>query len=177
MAGPPIGTRGQTSIDVVVAIGVFMLVVALVFTFVPDMFTSFDQGQQRPLVADRAADRLQDGLLGNATAPSQLDATCTYAFFGVGTASDCGFDLSNDLPRRIGVGSDYRVNVTLERDVSADPGAEILCTDGTGVQACTSGGSRLAAGPSSPRDSGSVEVTHRTLYLDGQDVTLVVRVW
>lgn len=168
--------RGQTSLDFVVGMAVFLVVLSLTLSFVPEMFVPFDDQQERPLVTDRVSDRLLGSVLGDPASPSTLAESCTFAFFGAGSASGCGFDASESVPERVGVGANYRVNVSIQRNLTAAAGLEPLCTDGSGVQ--TAGcGTPLSAGPPVPVDHGSVSETRRTVFLDGRDATLVVRVW
>lgn len=166
--------RGQTSLDFVVGIAVFLLVLALALSFVPEMFAPFDDRQERPLVGDRVADRLVDGLLSEPGSPSVLNESCTYAFFGAG--SSCGFDGGETLTERIGLDDSYSVNISLRRNLTAAAGLETLCTDGDGLEtdSCTT---ELTVGEAVPNRTGSVTVTRRTVFLDGRDVRLLVRVW
>lgn len=176
MARDAIDERGQTAVDFLVGVGVFVLVLALVFAFVPELFAPFDDDQARPLVADRSADRLVGSLRGADLGPSTLSTDCTLAFFGAAGATGCGFDPAADLPDRAGIADRYHVNVTVERNTTADPGVETLCSDGSDVLACPAA-TTLAVGPPVPTERGSVSVARRTVYLDGRDATLVVRVW
>lgn len=47
--------RGQTGLDFVVGIGLFLLAMAFLVGFAPDMVASHADGPELPLVADRAA--------------------------------------------------------------------------------------------------------------------------
>lgn len=182
--------RGQTGVDFLVGVGVFMLTVGFVVAFVPGMFSPFVGGQELSLVADRGADTLVGDLLA-APAPSVLDEGCTVAFFGVGSDAGCGFSqaettgdglaselgLTNpDSPRYNTV---YRVNVTLERSVPGTPEREVLCgsdTPSPSVHTCGSG-TRLAVGPPVTSTTESVVTTSRVVYVSGGEAILVVRVW
>lgn len=168
--------RGQTSLDFVVGVSVFLLTLALVFGFVPQLFAPFDADHEQPLVADRVADRLADGLLGSPAPPSTLEGDCVSAFFGAGTATGCGFDPSDPVTDRVGIGDRYELNVSIRRDIAPGNGTELLCTDSSGVGPCA-GGTRLAAGAPVPTDHDSVSTARRIRTVDGRDVTLVVRVW
>ncbi len=66
------------------------------------------------------------------------------------------------------------MNVTIARDVDDDSTLELLWTDGETVSAA--GHTRLAIGPAVP-NSQSVVAAIRTAFIDGKDVTVVVRVW
>lgn len=169
-------TRGQTSLDFVVGIAIFLLVLTLALSFVPEMFAPFENGQERPLVSDRVADRIAGPLLGEPTEPSVLNETCTFAFFGAGTPAGCGFLADETLTERIGLDDAYRVNVSIRRNRTTQPGLETICTDGNGLEtgSCTT---ELTIGPTVPTETGSVAATHRTATLDGRDVRILVRVW
>lgn len=173
--------RGQTVIDVLVGVGVFLIAVGFVFSFVPSMVDPFAGNQEVTLVADRIADEVANGMMADATKSSVLNETCTYTFFNdsYGDGDDCALsynDTETDLPNRLGIDSTYSVNVSIQRNVSNGPSPDILCTDGTGVKQCTTGLDRLAIGPTPPSD-GSVVATRRTRFIDGKDVLVAVKVW
>lgn len=172
----PRGDRGQTALDLAVGIGVFLLVVTFAAGFMPEMYAPFDDEPQRPQVADRSADRLVATLAESPANPSVLNESCTVTVLR-GTNAGCGYDPSEDLTEHLGVGSRYRLNVSLRRNVTADPGLELLCTDGSDVTDCTAGSDRLALGPAPPTDRSSVDTTRRVVYVDGRDATVVVSVW
>lgn len=164
--------RGQTMVDFVVAMGIFLLTVGFVVAFVAGMTVPYED-QQTPLVAERVASDLADDRL--AESPAVLDERCTLAFFGHADATGCPFDAGDSLNDRLGVAPLYSVNVTLRRNVSGGPGSEILCGDGGSVGPC--GSDRLAAGPSVPDDGTSVATARRAVHVDGQRAILEVRVW
>lgn len=175
--------RGQTSLDFLIGIGVFMLTVAFVVGAIPGLIEPFSGGQETPLVADRITSEVVGGMMVDAGRSSALNETCTYAFFddsfGDGDACALSFDASDDdLPERLGIDDGYSVNVTIQRDVTGDADREVLCTDGETVGECgtLAGSERLAIGPP-PANLRSVVSTRRTAYLDGKDVTVVVKVW
>lgn len=165
--------RGQTAIDFLVAMGVFLLTVGFVVGFLPGMLAPFGTDQEHPTVADRSADALAGSLVAEAGVPGELNTTCTLAFFGAAADSGCPFDAGDPLAERIGVDSQYRLNVTLERGAGGT--SAVLCTDGSGVEPCGAGGTRLAVGPPSPGNGATTAV--RTVRVDEQDAVLLVRVW
>jgi hypothetical protein len=152
------GRRGQTGLDYLVGIGVFLLTVGFVLAFVPGTLTPFTASAAQPMVADRAADTLVAGL-ADGPEPNVLDTTCTLAFFGVGSDPGCAF-ASGATADELGLPEFTRVNVTLERSVA-----------GTAVRDV-----RYTTGPSVPTTEPVVTAT-RAVYVDGQDAVLVVRVW
>lgn len=184
MTTPVPGTgrnRGQTVIDVLVGVGVFLIAVAFVFSFIPSMVDPFAGDQEVTLVADRVADEVANGMMTDASTPSVLNETCTYTFFhdSYGNGANCALsydDTETDLSTRLGIDSTYSVNVTIQRNVSNGASPDILCTDGTGVKQCSSGLDRLAIGPA-PAADGSVVATRRTRFIDGKDVLVVVKLW
>lgn len=177
-AGPPVGTastaRGQSNVDFVVALAVFLFAFSFVVAFVPQMTAPFDE-QEQPLVAERVAATLGDSLLAAGPEPGVLDVECTGAFFGHAAGDDCPFDPSDPVAERVDVRSTYGVNVTLRWNVSGGPDAEVLCYDGGSVGAC--GSARLAAGRPVPTEYRSVAVQRRTVVVDGRPALLEVRVW
>lgn len=161
--------RGQTTIDFVVGISIFLLVVAFVVLFVPGIFDPFD-GTSRTQAADRFAATLANDALGDPATPAALNATCTRSFFEMqnrtDTAADCGFDPTADTVEAA-LGTDrYSVNVTVFDGAAvaelADPAGE--------------GSVELSAGPPVP-DNEAVATTRRVVLLDGRTLQLAVRVW
>lgn len=178
---PTDGQRAQTVIDVLVGVGVFMIAIAFVFSFIPSMVDPFSQDQEVTLVADRIAGEVADGMLVETNSSGVLNETCTYAFFessyGDGAQCALSFDeTETDLATRLGVDSRYSINVTIRRNVTNGPDPDIMCTDGSAVLPCSSGPDRLAIGPNPPAD-GSVISTRRTRLIDGKDVSVVVKLW
>lgn len=179
MRGAPLqtdGTRGQTTLDFVVGIGVFLLVMGFAAGFVPEMYASFDDDPQRGLVADRTADRLVASLVTDDETPSVVNETCASAFLRQ-HGSACGVDTADPLHEQVGIGPRYRLNVSLQRDTGSDPGLETLCHDGSGVASCSGGGTPLAVGPAVPADRSSIDSARRLVFVDGRDATVVVTVW
>ncbi|WP_227354175.1 DUF7287 family protein [Haladaptatus salinisoli] len=144
--------RGQTSIDFLVGMSVFLLTVAFVFAALPNTFAPFagDDGAD-VLAADRVAAHLAEGTLAREGRPNVLNATCTEQFFDEDVPGPCHQSNLNDA---LGVGPTRRVNVTIESD-------EALV---------------YAAGPPVPT-RGSVVVASRLVSLGGEERTLSVRVW
>ena len=173
--------RGQTSIDFLIGVAVFMLAVAFVLGTIPGMIDPFEEGQEETLVTDRVASQLADSMLGEPGRPGRLNETCTYAFFdAIATnGSDCpvSFDRNDDIPDRLGIASHYQVNVSLQRNVTGGPELEVVCTDGDAVLPCNGAPTRLADGPLAPTGTQSVTSARRTVFLDGKDLTMVVRLW
>ena len=119
-SGRPGGTdaRAQTTVDYAVGMGLFLVVVAFVFAFVPTMLDPFAGEQGGSLVADRAATQLSSDLLGDPATPYALDQECVADFFkgsaGDSIPSQCGYD-TRSLDDALGVDPTVGLNVTLER--------------------------------------------------------------
>lgn len=77
------GERGQTAIDFVVGMGVFLLAVGFVLMFVPSMFAPFfGGGIGDPVTADRATSYLVEERLAEEDAPvGMLSAEKNSTFF------------------------------------------------------------------------------------------------
>jgi hypothetical protein len=173
------GDRGQTTIDFMIGVGVFLLVVGFVLGIIPGMIDPFSDSQETTLVADRIATQVSEGMLAEPDRPTVLNQTCVNAFFGVTAADGEGcpvpFDETvTDLNARLGVQDHQSINVTVRRDVDGDGELEQLESDGTNVTA--SAGTALASGPTVPSGQSQIAAS-RTAYIDGKDVTVVVRVW
>ncbi|ELY44459.1 DUF7287 family protein [Natronorubrum sulfidifaciens] len=69
--------RGQTTQDFAVGIGVFILAVAFVFSFLPTILTPFDSSVSggQTAQADRIADRLVHNLSDSDTSPNAINDT------------------------------------------------------------------------------------------------------
>lgn len=165
--------RGQTNIDFVLGIVVFLLAFSFLVAATPQLLAPYEE-QETPLVAERVASALADSLLAERGNPGFLDAGCTSVFFNVSSASDCPFQSDESLTDRVGVEQTYRVNVTLKWNVTGDSDLEVLCYDGD-VGTC--GTDPLAIGPSVPRKHRSVAVERRTVVVGDQPAILEVRVW
>lgn len=166
-------SRGQTMPDFVVAVGIFILALAFVVAFTPQLLAPHG-GAETALVADRAAADLTGTHLAG-DAPGTLNATCTLAFFTGSGGSGCPFDPSRSVTEQLGVQTWYAVNVTLRRNVTGGPRAEVLCGDGGTVGPC--GTTRLARGPALPDRGRSVATARRAVAVGGNRAILEVNVW
>ncbi|MFB6125906.1 MAG: hypothetical protein ABEJ79_01200 [Halolamina sp.] len=158
--------RGQTTIDYVIGVTIFLLVVAFVFAFVPTTFAPFSGDDGRLLVvADRTADHLTDDLLvAEPTEPAVFNATCTAEFFGTDGSfpAGCRYDADGgDLPAALDVTTPgVRLNATVERNGS------VASVDGV----------TLAAGDA-PGNADDVNVARRLALIGGEQYRVYVRVW
>lgn len=121
----PIDVRGQTGIDFVVGVGIFLLTMAFVVGFVPGMFAPFGHGTQAPIVADRAADSLIYGNWSAAPGTVTLNDTKTDRFFSAPPAGTT-FGISST-----------RWNVTLENGTATLSAGRPVPTDGASVSTAT----------------------------------------
>lgn len=159
------------------AIGIFLLTVAFVFSFVPVVLAPFTDDPADAAVSDRIADDFVDALAAGSTTPSRLNETCTVAFFTRSDSTDCPTDLAAELSDQAGVANRYRMNVSLEEPRRDAPGLEPLCTNGSVVESCGTGGERLSVGEERPRVGETVVVSRRTVVVEDRTAVLVVRVW
>ncbi|WP_332898686.1 DUF7287 family protein [Haladaptatus sp. CMSO5] len=166
--------RAQTSMDFLVGMSMFLIIVIFVLSFVPGIIAPFnDNVQEDTVTVDRVATQLSKGMLGSNAEPYILNAQCTADFFDasvVGNPNDCNFDPDRNnasVSERFGLSNTQQLNITIERDTDGDGDREIV----------SSGGILLKEGRSPPTSTASVVVARRVVYLDGQDVSLVVRMW
>lgn len=120
-------SRAQTAQDFAVGIGLFLIAVAFVFTFVPDILAPYDAGAGGSESAQ--ADRAATVIVGNLSVdgrPNELDANRTNTYFGT-------IDDSVEIRNRTGLPFSARVNVTMTN----------VTTDETNY---TVGGTELAVG-------------------------------
>jgi len=175
------GPRGQTTLDLLVGISVFLVTAGVVIATASGMVDPYVGDQEYPLVADRTTALLVEGMFVTGTGPSALNKTCTYGFFddsmGEGGACAIPYDeTESDVTERLGLTAWYSVNVTIRRNTTGDDDLDVVCTDGDSLQPCNGSTTRLSAGPTPP-DSGSVFSASRGGYLDGKDVVIEVVLW
>ena len=195
-------TRAQSPLDFAIAMGIFLVAVTFVFTFIPSLTAPFVEGNQdRSAAADRVASHLAEGGLGDPADPFVVDETCATVFFNASTddgdvPSGCGYG-GDDIDERVGVDGDrLRVNVTVEQvdpDASGDDRFRTVCYNSSvGVvhegNASFDCDTRYVAGDE-PGDRSSVVVAQRIVTIPGCDfdtgstgvnscdATLKVRVW
>lgn len=159
--------RGQTSIDFLVGMSVFLITIGVIFAFLPGMFEPFADGSGvGMIVSERTATWLsEDALVVAPTAPGVLNATCTAEFFDAEEDVDgCRFgsDASN-LNEVLPVDSRARINVTIESN-----GISTLHHQDETVE--------LARGQEPTRDA-AVVVSNRIVSIRETNHRLVVRVW
>lgn len=171
--------RGQTNIDLLVGVSVFLVAAGFVLATASGMADPFVDDQEAPLAADRTAELVAEGMFAPAGTPGSLNLACTLGFFnesmGTGTCAIAYDESESDIAVRLGLPSRYAVNLTIRRNVTGDPAPEVLCTDGRSVDACP-GPTRLAAGPPPP-DAESTFSSRRVASLDGTDVIVEVVLW
>ena len=168
--------RGQTNIDFVVGMSVFLLTVAFVVAFLPSVFEPFtDSNAGDALVADRTAGLLAEQLLAEPSNPAVLDAACTREFFDSdGATGGCPFDAdAGAIGGALGVGANTHVNVTVEEDGTI----QAIGEDGAirAIDAATDDVD-LRAGDDPP-ETQSVVVARRVVWLGGEERDLYVRIW
>lgn len=181
--------RAQTTLDFAIAMGVFLLAVAFVFTFIPSLTAPFvDGNQEQSAVADRVASNLVEGSLADPDRPYVLNVTCTTGFFepdDSATVDGCGYNTSTDkFRKRIGVSDRSRVNITIVRIDAATRDRTTLCYDednddlvNTSDSECDTGSDVVYRIGGSHANAESVTVARRIVSIDGKDATLLVRVW
>ena len=165
--------RGQTLPDFAVGVAVFLLAVTFVFLFIPQLALPFDD-QEQPAVAERVTSDLSYNLLASGEARSELNETCTLAFFEIDDVATCP-TIDN-----LSIASTYSVNVTF-RNVSSDaPNSEVCranTTETIGVCDYGDENDRLATGPTLPDDDRTVATARQRVYVNDVEGVLEVRVW
>lgn len=136
------GNRGQTGVDFIVGVGIFLLTVGFVVAFVPGMLSPFTEESTGRLVADRIADDLVADTLATGPGSDTLDPERTWAFFNRTT-----------VPASLALPAGFHLNVTIE------------------------GTTPMTMGESLPTAGASVATVSRVAALEGESVTVVVRLW
>lgn len=160
--------RGQTAIDFLAGMTVFLVTIGFVLNFIPGVFQPFD-GDTGPdmVAADRSGALLaESALVDDVGAPGVLNETCTAEFFdGDGDTADCSFESdSDDLNDALGIDDATEVNVTIE--------------NGTGIRTVEGDSGPVAAEVGrAPPPTADVVTATRVVLLEGEQGKLNVRVW
>lgn len=155
-------SRAQTAQDFAVGIGIFLLVIAFVFAFLPTVFSPFDTdvGAAQQSQADRTATFISHNITESGE-PNHVNTTQAETFFSENDGS------VDTIQNTTGVSFDARINVTISPLDEDDP-VEI-------------GGERAVAGPTYNQGQPAVSAS-RILVIDEVDecdpgCELEVRVW
>lgn len=173
--------RGQTTLDFAMGMSLFLIVLIVIFQFVPGLLQPFNSGTQGETVAvDRIADQLAGSLLAQPSSPYVLLTDCTREFFDDNSPGACPHSGST-LNERIGV-QDYRnVRVLVEGNITGTDGTDTLCWDDANDKVVEEQDGdcdvKFAAGPTQSSDSASTVSARRVVWLAGHDATLVVEAW
>ncbi|MDR5657019.1 hypothetical protein RH831_07465 [Halodesulfurarchaeum sp. HSR-GB] len=139
--------RGQSTLDFLLGIVLFLLAVTMVVGFVPGMLDPFVTGTEgHPVTADRAVSTLTSDKLATGESPYVTTRERVWAVINDSTEAE--------LATALGVGNGARLNVTVTNRTA--PVEQV--------------------GPVPP-DTGSVTTAHRVISIDGQAATVTLRVW
>ncbi|WP_459877870.1 DUF7287 family protein [Halorubrum gandharaense] len=154
--------RGQTVLDFVVGMSVFLLAVGFTFAFVPSLLEPFTAGEgAKMVVAERSAAHLAETSLAAGSTPAVLSTECTRDFFDEVPNDDCNWEHSAaDLSAELGVVDHHGLNVTVANSSGSHSIDSVP----------------LVAGDEPP-PGASVSTGSRMVDLDGETYRLTVRVW
>ena len=160
--------RGQTAIDFLAGMTIFLITIGFVLNFVPGMFQPFETDTGSDMVgADRGAAILaESALVEDVDTPGALNESCTTEFFDADSdVGDCNYDAdAADLNDAIGIDDTAELNVTIE--------------NASGVIDVDAGGGPLpAAAGRAPPPTADIVVGERVVLIDDEQATLYVRVW
>ncbi|WP_424015303.1 DUF7287 family protein [Halorubrum xinjiangense] len=171
--------RGQTVLDFVVGMSVFLVAVGFTFAFVPSLLEPYAVGEGATvIVAERGAARLAESSLAGAGSTATLSHACTFAFFDrtdpetASDDSDCAWTANaDDLHAELGIADRRGLNLTVTQHGTIAS----LDSDGTAVA--------MRAGPAPP-SSTSVSSASRIVTIDDpgdreppETYRLTLRVW
>jgi len=113
--------RAQTTLDFAVGMSVFLLTVAFVLSFTPNIVAPFSEsGTEDTVTANRVASQLVEGTLADPDRPYVLDKACTTAFFvpenSDGLINDEDLNATNDGQ----LDSSSRSGYPARHDISGD---------------------------------------------------------
>lgn len=171
----PTTDRGQTGVDFVVGVAIFLLTTGFVFGFLPGMLAPFGEATASPLYGDRIVDDLVYDTLADGATPATLDTQCTLAFFGVTSATDCRFDTADSHREVIGLPARYEFNISVQ--ALDGNGTRVPLYGNADGTVSRTGDTRLVTGDAVPDEYGSVTSVSRHVRVDDTDAVLVVRVW
>lgn len=164
--------RGQTQIDFLIGMSVFLLAVAFTFGFVPTMIEPFEETSGSDLqAADRSAAHLAEYALGsdnNDDAPGRpavLNETCVEAFFNESSSDDftsCHYESH--------AGKLYTA-LALDEDTTY---VHVNISDDDGVHEIE--GTELEKGDD-PRSGENIAVSNRVVSINEELYELYVKVW
>lgn len=118
--------RGQTGVDFIVGIGVFLLTISFVVLFIPGLLAPFNGlTTTNPMVADRVADDLVYQELAADDAVGRLNQTKTQAFF------------ADEPGNQVHVPDGMHVNVTLRAGDTTHATGDPVPTSGASVATST----------------------------------------
>lgn len=190
--------RGQTNLDFVIGVSIFIVAVIVAVTFVPDLVGGVaGSGQSDGVLADRVASDLANDELGHPAAAGRLQLDCTVSLFSDSSDHEfCGLDgsgLADNLEQA------SSVNVSLVYGEQAcRTGSGIVPAGGScsgdlldrNVRACYDGdtGQIVREGNcdgsdvlllGGPQHGGNADtsIARRSVRLNGQRLTLEVRTW
>lgn len=148
-------TRGQTLQDYVMGISIFLITIAIVFSFLPALLAPFTAPIDDSVTAraDRSVATLTYSL-SSSVHPNVLNVTETQEFFASRSSSD-------QLREYLGLSATTRVNVTV-RHLDTE---QIATVDGT----------RLTGGQI--RSDGPVAAASRIVVVDSETYKLTVQLW
>lgn len=165
--------RGQLVQDYALGISLFLITMAFVAVFIPNLLTPFsDVGDEGELIkTERTADHLLDRVLVEQTDQTfaVLDRQCTAAFFSGTVEPECprGDEYGEGMSEFFGLRDFDNVNITV---VEPDTGNIATVTDSTGTT------TELRRGDSPPEQQ-SQSILRRKAIIDGDVVRLRVVVW
>ncbi len=183
--------RAQTTLDFAIAMGVFLLTVAFVFTFIPSLTAPFIDGhQEQTAIADRVSSHLVEGSLADPNEPYALDETCTRGFFephNDPAIDHCGYTNSTDNYRaRIGVSDRPHLNISIVAIDGATRDRTPLCQnvstdsvvprDSDDCNPVANNDVVFQTGPPGTAVD-SMTVARRIASIGDYDATVFVRVW
>ncbi|WP_226023372.1 DUF7287 family protein [Halomicrobium salinisoli] len=190
--------RGQTNLDFVIGVSIFVVAVVVAVTFVPDLVGGVaGTGQTDGVLADRVASDLANDRLGDPARPGQLRLDCTLALFS-SSITVCGLD-GGDLAANLEHASSVNVSLVYGEQACRD-GGDVVPAGGScsgdlldrNVRACYDGdderirresacdgdpGDVLLLGGPQPGTSEDTSIARRSVRLDDQHLILEVRAW
>jgi len=173
--------RGQTTLDFVIGISVFLGVIFFIFLFAPGILTPFTvTGQSDAVTVDRTADYLAQDVLASPEEPYQLNRGCAVVFFDRGAdespdRDDCRYD-DAPLDEQLGLQPGQNANITILGNTTDGTQSEQLYWDNDNRRLSESSigdTTELSIGDPVEQRRATTTAT-RVVTLNGQDVIMRV---
>lgn len=153
--------RGQTTTDFTFGVSLFLITLAVTFSFISIPIGADVIEQDHTAASDRIATHLTTTALTDGDGPrGALDTACSVAFFNNSTPNNCQFT-TTDIHNLTGIDDDKDVYITITA------GGDVQAIDGV----------VLSHGSPPPTTAQDIAIRSRVVTIGGEPGQLQVKVW